>query len=66
MTAHLAVPCTGTEVTIDGPRHLRPLDTGHPNCWPAEGLCAGCDEVIRREALEKPWKHTGRRPGEAG
>jgi hypothetical protein len=62
---HRPVPRTDTAVTIGGPLHLRPLDTGHPSCWPAEGICS-CGEVVRREAVTEPWEHTGRRPGEPG
>lgn len=65
MTAHRAVPRTDTAYTIGGPRDGKPLDMRfNATCWPASAHCAGCGEIIEREAVEEPWKHTGRQPGE--
>ena len=65
-TAHDAAPHTDTAVTIGGRRHLRLLDLRYADCWPAEGICTVCGQVVRREAAGKPWEHTGRMPGEPG
>lgn len=60
---HVAAPLPETAVTIGGPRHLKLLDERFVRAFPAEGLCS-CDLIVRREAKDKPWEHTGRKPGD--
>jgi len=60
---HKAEPAGDSAVTIDGRRHLKPLDKRYADSWPAEAICS-CGEVIRQESADQPWEHTGRKPGE--
>lgn len=62
--AHAPEPLPGTAVTIGGPRHLRPFDERLMRAFPGEGLCT-CGQVVRRDAHDLGWEHTGRMPGDS-
>lgn len=60
---HVAAPLPDSAYTIGGPRDGRLLDERYMRAFPAEGICS-CDLIVRREAKDRPWVHTHRKPGD--
>ena len=63
---HAPVPRADTAYTMEGPRAGRLIDNRFTRSFPAEGICAGCGQMIRQESQADGWEHTGRMPGEPG
>lgn len=63
MSAHAPAPLPGSAYTVGGPRDNREVDDRLARSFPATAICAGCGEMLSREAQGEPWKHAGRMPG---
>lgn len=58
VASHAAEPLPGTSYTVGGPYVNQPLNPLNELAYPAQALCR-CREWLRRESLDRPWKHAG-------
>lgn len=64
LPGHDAVPADFTAYSMEGPNTGQVANLVNAWHFPAEGMCAGCGEVIRAESCDGGWRHTGRKPGD--